>query len=213
VGTGQDELNILIAGVGGQGNLLASEIISWASVKEGFRIHVADIFGAAQRGGAVTSHIRIGDSVYNPVMPQGSAHVLLGFEPSECLRAAGYLRQDCTAIMNTRMIIPSSVSLGQASYPALEEITAVMRKLVKKIVTLDAASLAVKAGDALIVNVVMVGALAGSGVTQIGKENFIEAIKTLVPKGTEQNNLSAFNLGFGAVQEQLRKARVEPHAP
>jgi len=212
VNTEPDELDILIAGVGGQGNLLASEIISWASVKEGFRIHVADIFGAAQRGGAVTSHIRVGNAVHNPVMPRGSAHILLGFEPVECLRAAGFLRPDCTAIINTRMIIPSSVSLGQASYPALEEITAVLRKLVNRIVTLDAAALATKAGDALIVNVVMVGALAGSGLTQIRKETFIEAIRNLVPKGTEQNNLNAFNLGFEAVQIQMKKTLIEPHA-
>lgn len=203
---GPEELNILIAGVGGQGNLLASEIISWASVKEGFKIRVADIFGAAQRGGAVTSHIRLGKEVYNPVMPRGSAHILLGFEPVECLRAAGFLRSDCTAIINTRIIVPSSVTLGQASYPALEQITGLMGKLVKKIVTLDAASLALKAGDALMVNIVMVGALAGTGATPIRKQTFIEAIRNLVPRGTEQNNLKAFNLGFEDVQEKLDKS-------
>ena len=206
---GPEELNILIAGVGGQGNLLASEIISWASVREGFKIRVADIFGAAQRGGAVTSHIRIGKEVYNPVMPRGSAHILLGFEPVECLRAAGFLRSDCTAIINTRMIVPSSVTLGQASYPAMDEITELIGKLVRKIVTLDAASLALKAGDALMVNIVMVGALAGTGATPIHKETFTEAISNLVPSGTEQNNRKAFNLGFEEVQEKLKKSPIE----
>jgi len=203
-----EELNILIAGVGGQGNLLASEIISWASVKQGFKIRVADIFGAAQRGGAVTSHIRLGKEVYNPVMPQGSAHILLGFEPVECLRAASFLRPDCTAIVNTRTIVPSSVSLGQASYPPLKQITAILQELVKKTVMLDAAALAIKAGDALMVNIVMVGALAGTGCTPIRKETFIEAITNLVPKGTEQNNLKAFNLGFEDVQEKLDKTGI-----
>lgn len=196
-----EEINILIAGVGGQGNLLASEVISWAAVKQGFKIHVADIFGAAQRGGAVTSHIRLGNEVYSPVMPRGSAHILLGFEPVECLRAASFLRPDCTAIVNTRSIMPSLVSLGQASYPALEQITALLRGLVRKMIMLDAASLALKAGDALMVNIVMVGALAGAGVTPMQKETFIEAITNLVPKGTEQNNLKAFNLGFEDVQQ------------
>jgi len=199
VDTGLKELNILIAGVGGQGNLLASEIISHASVKEGLHVRVADIFGAAQRGGAVTSHIRLGKDVYSPVMPRGSAHILLGFEPAECLRAAELLRPDCTAIINTRTIVPSSVSLGQASYPMLDEITATMKKLVRKIVTLDAVSIARKAGDALMVNIVMVGALAGTGATPIRKETFIEAIKDLVPKGTVESNLNAFNLGFEVV--------------
>jgi indolepyruvate ferredoxin oxidoreductase beta subunit len=183
--SGPSELNILIVGVGGQGNLLASEIISSASVKQGLKVRVADIFGAAQRGGAVTSHIRIGKDVYSPVMPRGSAHVLLGFEPVECLRAANLLRPDCTAIINTRTIVPSSVSLGQASYPALSEITSLIQRLVRKTITLDAVPLALGAGDALMVNIVMVGALAGTGVTPIRKETFIEAIKDLVPRGTE----------------------------
>ena len=199
-----EELNILIAGVGGQGNLLASEIISWASVKEGFKIHVADIFGAAQRGGAVTSHIRLGKEVYNPVMPRASAHILLGFEPAECLRAANFLRPDCTAVVNTRTIIPSTVSLGQASYPSLDEITAILRKLVRKTVMLDAASLALKAGDALMVNIVMVGALAGTGATPIQKKTYVEAIENLVPRGTEEINVKAFNLGFEEVQGKLK---------
>jgi indolepyruvate ferredoxin oxidoreductase beta subunit len=199
------ELNILIAGVGGQGNLLASEVISWASVKEGFKVRVADIFGAAQRGGAVTSHIRLGKDVYSPVPPRGSAHILLGFEPVECLRAASLLRSDCTAIINTRTIVPSSVSLGQASYPTLDEITALIQKLVRKIVTLDAASIALSAGDALMVNIVMVGALAGTGAAPIRKETFIEAIRNLVPSGSEENNLNAFNLGFEDVKAKLAK--------
>lgn len=201
--TSLNELNIIIAGVGGQGNLLASEIISSASVNEGFKVRVADIFGAAQRGGAVTSHIRLGKDVYSPVLPQGSAHILLGFEPVECLRTANFLRADCTAIINTRPIVPSSVSLGRASYPTLDEITALLQKLVRKIVTLDAASLARKAGDTLMVNIVMVGALAGTGATPIRKEAFVQAIKHLVPKGTEENNLNAFNLGFQDVQEKM----------
>ena len=198
-----EELNILIAGVGGQGNLLASEIISWAALKEGFKVRVADIFGAAQRGGAVTSHIRLGKEVYSPVMPRGSAHILLGFEPAECLRAASFLRSDCTAVINTRTIMPSSVNLGQASYPELDKITAAMRGLVRKVVTVDAVSLALKAGDVLIVNIVMVGALAGTGVAPICKESFLEAIKNLVPRGTEESNLKAFALGFEDVQAKL----------
>jgi len=203
VNTSLNELNIVIAGVGGQGNLLASEIISSASVKEGFKVRVADIFGAAQRGGAVTSHIRLGKEVYSPVLPQGSAHILVGFEPVECLRAANLLRADCTAIVNTRPVVPSSVSLGRASYPTLEEITALLRKLVGKIVTLDAAILARKAGDALMVNIVMVGALAGTGATPIRKETFIQAIRDLVPRGTQESNLNAFNLGFQDVREKM----------
>jgi indolepyruvate ferredoxin oxidoreductase beta subunit len=205
VNSSLNELNIIIAGVGGQGNLLASEIISSASVSEGFKVRVADIFGAAQRGGAVTSHIRLGKEVYGPVPPQGSAHVLLGFEPVECLRTANFLRADCLAIINTRPIVPSSVSLGKASYPTLGEITTLLEKLVRKIVTLDAASLARKAGDTLMINIVMVGALAGTGATPIRKETFIEAIKGLVPKGTQENNLNAFNLGFQDVQEKMAK--------
>lgn len=200
-----NELNILISGVGGQGNLLASEIIASAAVKEGFKVRVADIFGAAQRGGAVVSHIRVGKDVHSPVLPQSSAHILLGFEPVECLRVANFLRPDCTAIVNTRPIVPSSVSLGIAKYPSMSEIIALLQKLVKSIITLDAVQLARKAGDTMMVNIVMVGALSGAGGTPIQRDSFIQAIKELVPKGTEENNLEAFNLGFQNVREKMAK--------
>jgi len=199
------ELNILICGVGGQGNLLASEIIASAAVKEGFSLRVADIFGAAQRGGAVASHIRIGKDVHSPVLPQNSAHILLGFEPAECLRVANFLRPDCMAIMNTRPIIPSTVSLGKARYPSRDEIEGLLQKLVKTIITLDAVQLAQKAGDPMMMNIVMVGALAGTDGTPIQKDSFIEAIKELVPKGTQEKNLDAFNLGYRDVSKKIAK--------
>jgi indolepyruvate ferredoxin oxidoreductase beta subunit len=129
----------------------------------------------------------------------------LGFEPVECLRVADLLRPDCTAIINTRPVFPSSVNLGITSYPSIEEITALLQELVESIITLDALELARKAGDTMMVNIVMVGALAGAGGTPIRKDSLIQAIREAVPKGTEENNLEAFNLGFHNVRERIAK--------
>ena len=196
------EFNVLIAGVGGQGNLLSSEIIATAAVIEGFKVRVADVFGAAQRGGSVLSHIRIGE-VYSPVIPTGAANVLLGFEPIECLRASRLLSPDCTAIVNTRPIYPRDVCIGEAEYPRIDEIVAMLEKLTKRLIYRDFVELAEKAGSPRTLNVVMVGCLSGLNILPIKKETFLKVIPESVPKGTEEVNLRAFNLGYEYIRKEL----------
>lgn len=190
------EFNVLIAGVGGQGNLLSSEIIARAAVREGFKVRVADVFGAAQRGGSVLSHIRMGEEVYSPVIPQGGADVLLGFEPVECLRASGLLSPSCIAIINTRPIYPRDVSIGESSYPNICEIASLLQKLTKRLIHRDFIKLAEKAGSSKTLNVVMVGSLAGLELLPVRKEMFLEVIAESVPRTTENINIRAFKLGY-----------------
>lgn len=205
-----EEFNVLIAGVGGQGNLLSSEIIATAAVIEGFRVRVADVFGAAQRGGSVLSHIRIGEEVYSPVISQGSADVLLGFEPVECLRASRLLSPSCTAIVNTRPVYPRDVSIGELAYPDSFKIASLLQRLVKKFIYRDFIKLAEKAGSSRTLNVVMVGSLAGLELLPIRKETFLRVITETVPSGTEEMNIKAFELGYKEVKRDTHQAHAYP---
>ncbi len=190
-----EELNVLIAGVGGQGNLLSSEIIATAAVKSGFKVRVADVFGAAQRGGSVLSHIRIGEKVFSPVIPEEKTNVLLGFEPVECLRALRLLSPSCIAIINTRPIYPRDVTIGEFKYPSVKEIMDVLEKLVGKVLHRDFIVIAEEAGDPRTLNVVMVGALAALNTLPIKRETFLEAVKEVVPPRTKETNVKAFEMG------------------
>ncbi|MFQ6080580.1 MAG: indolepyruvate oxidoreductase subunit beta [Candidatus Bathyarchaeia archaeon] len=205
-----EEFNVLIAGVGGQGNLLSSEIIATAAVIEGFRVRVADVFGAAQRGGSVLSHIRIGEEVYSPVIPQGSADVLLGFEPVECLRASRLLSPSCTAIVNTRPVYPRDVSIGELAYPDTFKIASLLQRLVKKFIYRDFIKLAEKAGSSRTLNVVLVGSLAGLELLPIRKETFLKVIAETVPSGTEEMNIKAFELGYKEVKRETHQTHAYP---
>lgn len=191
------KFNVLIAGVGGQGNLLSSEIIATAAVIEGYRVRVADVFGAAQRGGSVLSHIRIGEEVFSPIIRQRNADVLLGFEPMECLRALRLLSRSCTAIVNMRSIYPRDVSIGELVYPSISEIASLLQKMVKKLIYRDFIEIAEKAGSSKALNVVMVGSLAGLELLPIRKETFLKVTVETVPSGTKDMNIKAFELGYG----------------
>jgi len=197
------EINVLIAGVGGQGNLLSSEIIATAAVSEGFRVRVADVFGAAQRGGDVLSHIRIGEEVFSPVIRHGGADVLLGFEPVECLRASRFISPWCTAIFNTRRIYPRDVSIGEAEYPHVSKIVSLLQKLVKKLVYRDFTKIAEKAGNSRVLNLVMVGSLAGLELLPIKKGTFLKVVTETVPVRTKEINLKAFELGYQELKRNM----------
>lgn len=197
------ELNVLIAGVGGQGNLLSSEVIAAAAVREGFNVRVADVFGAAQRGGSVLSHIRIGKEVYGPIIHQGGSKILLGLEPVECLRASRLLSPSCTAIVNTRPIYPRDVNMGELAYPSISEIVSLLQRLVQKVVHQDFVRIAEEAGDSRSLNVVMVGSLAGLELMPIRKETFLGVVTEIIPRETEEVNIKAFELGYEKIRRQL----------
>jgi indolepyruvate ferredoxin oxidoreductase beta subunit len=190
------EFNLLIAGVGGQGNLLSSEVIATAAVLEGYKVRVADVFGAAQRGGSVVSHIRIGEEVFSPIIRQRGADVVLGFEPVECLRVSRLFSSSCIAIVNSRPIYPRDVSIGRVAYPSNSQIVSLLRKIVKKLIYQDFTEIAERAGSPRVLNMVMVGALAGLELLPIKKETFIRAIVETVPSSVKEMNVKAFELGF-----------------
>jgi indolepyruvate ferredoxin oxidoreductase, beta subunit len=197
------ELNIIIAGVGGQGVVLMSEILGNAAVREGLKVRGSEVLGMAQRGGPVFSNIRIGSEVYSPMTADGKCHVLVGLEPSEALRNIQYLNPDSIVITNVRKVIPATVSMGKSTYPEIDVIVARLHSVAGKVITLDAVDLAEKAGNRQSSNVIMLGALFGSGKIPMS----VETVKTLIRERfagkAADINLKAFDIGYEAVQKIL----------
>ena len=182
---------VYITGVGGQGILLASEVLSEVAMIAGKDIKKSEVHGMAQRGGNVVSAVRFGEKVHSPVISEAEADVLLSFEPMEALRNIKFLSPKGKMITSTRTIPPSSVSSGKATYPT--DIQERIAKVFPDAIFLDALEIAVKAGSVRAVNIVLLGAL--SNYLEFTDEQWIEAIKKRVPPKTIDTNIKAFELG------------------
>lgn len=199
------ELNLIIAGVGGQGSILLTHIIGNAAIAQGLMVRAAETYGAAMRGGSVHGQIRIGEHVIGPLIIEDKADVLLALEPLEGLRVGvKYLSPSATALLNTRPLKPVDVNVGKAEYPCLEEIIENLEKVCGEVYALDATKLAEEAGNVRTLNIVMLGGLASTGKLPIADDTIKETIAEHVPKGTEEVNLKAYNLGKKAFEELIR---------
>ena len=183
--------NILMAGVGGQGTLLASEILSEVLMQAGYDVKKAEVHGMAQRGGSVVSHVRFGKKVYSSIIPEGEADVLFGFELLETYRYLPLVKQSGTVIVNNLRIAPPSVALGKRNYPV--DIEAKLQAVVANTHVVDGIQLAEQAGNVKTVNTVLLGAL--SNTLEPTHEQWVAAIKSLVPERFLEVNLQAFELG------------------
>ena len=196
------EVNLIIAGVGGQGSVLASHLVAMAAIREGLHARVGETFGAAMRGGAVASHVRLGKEVYSPLVSKDGTDIVLALEPLEGLRnSVKYLGKGGLLLTNTRAWNPTDVNIGLAEYPDMKTIEGAVKKLGGRTIIIDATSLAQKAGNVRAMNVVMLGALAGTGKIPVSIESLKQVIRENVPRGTEEVNLRAFELGRKAVQQ------------
>jgi indolepyruvate ferredoxin oxidoreductase, beta subunit len=195
------EMNIIIAGVGGQGVVLLSEILGNAAVRDGMKVRGSEVLGMAQRGGSVFSNIRLGTEVESPMTADGKCDILIGVEPSEALRNIQYLNKKSVVVLNIRKVIPATVSMGKSTYPEIEQIKAKLQGAAGRVITLDAAELAEKAGNRQTANVVMIGALFGCGNIPIKTETVKECIKEKVPVKALETNLKAFDMGSQACQK------------
>ena len=148
--------SIVIAGVGGQGTLLASKILSTAAQKRGLFVRTSETIGMAQRGGCVSSHLRMGLEEISPVIPLRHADILIGFEPAEAARQINRLRPDASAVVNTDCIIPTNVALRMGEYNCDQYIEA-LKANIGRVFFIQAAPLAIKAGDARTLNMVLLG--------------------------------------------------------
>jgi indolepyruvate ferredoxin oxidoreductase beta subunit len=192
-----EELNMIICGVGGQGNLLVERIIGVSAMQEGYSVWSADPFGAAQRGGSVLSHVRVGVQLYSSLVPQGKCDVLMDLEPGEALnQSLRFLGRQGLAIVNTCPFFPVKVKVGERAYPPVEKILKVLREITPHVIDLDATALARKtAGSERSMNVVMTGVLMGAGVLELKPETVKETVQELTGRFAE-GNLRAFEAGF-----------------
>ncbi len=184
-------MNILMAGVGGQGTLLASEILTEVLMKSGYDVKKAEVHGMAQRGGSVVSHVRFGPKVCSAIIPEGDADILFGFELLETYRYLPLVNPAGTVVVNNLRIAPPSVALGKNSYP--ENIPEKLRQYVQDVRLVDGLLLAEQAGNARTVNTVLLGAL--SNLLKPSHQQWIDAINHLVPERFRDVNLQAFELG------------------
>jgi indolepyruvate ferredoxin oxidoreductase, beta subunit len=193
----KDPLNIILAGVGGQGNVLASRVLANMLSLKGFRITIGETFGMSQRGGSVMSHIRVSEkSAWSPQIPRGKADILVALEPIEALRVMRvYGNEEVKAVVNTRPIHPVGVIAGDLEYPPLESIEAGLRALTPHVWMLDATDEAVKLGNPILSNIVMVGALCGLRLLPVGAAEFKAVVKNFFPEKHLEINRRAFETG------------------
>lgn len=191
-------MDILIAGVGGQGIILASRALAAAAVAAGLPARTAETIGMAQREGSVVSHVRLGVPDVGPLIPGGGADVLLALEPAEACRNLGYLKPDGSALISITPVMPVTAALGSSPYP-LEAILTYLQKNIARCHLLEAAALATQAGSHRALNIVMLGALAQMDLP-FAPETLLAAALQLLPDRLHELNRRAFELGKQALE-------------
>jgi len=199
-----DPYNLIITGVGGQGNVLASRIVGNMLSEKGFFVTIGETFGASQRGGAVMSHLRISArSTLSPQIPKGKAHMVVAMEPTEALRVLkDYGNPEVKVITNTRPIHSVGVISGELKYPSLEDLRIWIEKLSKAAWFVDATDEAVKLGSPILGNVMLLGAMVGVGDLPLDTEGFREIISRTMAEGKVDINVAAFEIGAAAVDQK-----------
>lgn len=184
-------INVLLVGVGGQGTILASKILTHVALTQGYQVKMSEIHGMAQRGGSVVSQVRMGQEIYSPVIDPGEADIIVAFEQLEAYRWAHYLRKDGVMIMNNQKIFPIPVLIGAAKYPGT--ISSDLKDKVNTLVEIPALHLAAEAGNAKSTNVVLMGTL--SRYMDFPDEVWRSALEAKIPAKLLEHNLKAFTLG------------------
>lgn len=195
--------DIMICGVGGQGTVLASRIIASAAMAEGNTVHSAETIGMAQRGGSVTSHVRIGEDAMSPLIPSGEAELLIAFEPSEAIRNISYLKKEGLVIVNSVPVKPVS-SAGESVYDGKAEISYLQSEC--RCIIVDSEKLCEAYGSTKFFNVAVLGIAAGSGELGAGAETVREEIIKTVPERFKDKDLAAFAAGLEIGKKEYKNA-------
>jgi indolepyruvate ferredoxin oxidoreductase beta subunit len=192
--------NIFLSGVGGQGTILASNILGHVLLHAGYDVKKSEVHGMAQRGGDVTTHFRFGEKVYSPLIKMGEVDCLISFELLEGLRYINWVKPDGKVILNNHSIFPPSVSLGNMEYP--KNIEKTFRKHFKENVwVVNGNAIGKKLGNIQVANVVLIGALS-SMFPELQESQWADAIKDLLPGKLHEINIQAFKEGRAAIPMQ-----------
>jgi indolepyruvate ferredoxin oxidoreductase beta subunit len=201
----KDTINFLLAGVGGQGTILAADVLVHVGVAAGYQAKQAEVHGMSQRGGSVTSHVRWGRVVYSPLAGAGEIDVYLAFEKVEAMRNLGQLRPGALALINMQAIEPVTVTSGGQSYPDDARLRAAIAQVTDRAAYVDGAAVAEALGNVRAANVVLLGALselmeqAGLGGPALTAETWLAEIEARVPVKYVELNRRAFQAGRGAL--------------
>ncbi|KYK36383.1 MAG: indolepyruvate ferredoxin oxidoreductase [Theionarchaea archaeon DG-70-1] len=198
----KDPYNIIITGVGGQGNVTASRVLGNMLVKDYF-VTIGETFGASQRGGSVMSHVRVSAvSVWSPQIPRGKADLIVALEPAEAVRVLGeYGGKGSYVIVNTRPVYPVKVITGEMEYPPLDTIKKAVSDFTEHVWFIDATDAALQLGNPILGNMVMLGAVAGLNVLPLNKKDFEQAVSRIFPEDKVSINLKAFEIGFEMIND------------
>jgi indolepyruvate ferredoxin oxidoreductase beta subunit len=188
--------DFIVAGVGGQGSLLASDVIAEVGLAAGYDVKKSDVHGMAQRGGAVISHVRWGPQVASPLVELGRADFLLALEVIESVRWLGYLKPGGAVIVNHQQIPPASTVFGDDVYPALEDVLSKLSEVAGRVILVEGTRIADDLGNARAMNAVILGALAT--LLDVSQEQWLEVLLTRVPPKAVELNRRAFLAGVGA---------------
>lgn len=193
----KDPYNVIITGVGGQGNVMASRLLSNMMVRNGYDVTIGETFGASQRGGSVMSHIRVStQSAWSPQIPMGRADMVLSLEPIEAIKVLKtYGNPRVKVLVNMRPIYPVGVIAGELDYPRLEDIRDSVRELSSVAWFIDATDEALKLGNSILGNMIMIGAVFGTGELPLYRKDFEEVISASLPEDQLDINLKAFDMG------------------
>ena len=190
----KDPFNILVAGVGGQGNLLCGRVLADATVRSGLRPVVGDTFGASQRGGSVFTHLRIGNEDWAPLIPRGEVDILLGLEPLEALRGAIEYASEKTTIIVSKTKIPTVYTTGALiEYPSADKIIKSLQEISHTVIVVDAEELLTKLGSMKMLNSFILGVMDNNTETPLGSSTIRDSLIAIFGKDSE--NLKAFDEG------------------
>ncbi|MGD2099064.1 MAG: indolepyruvate oxidoreductase subunit beta [Desulfobacterales bacterium] len=197
-----DPYNVIITGVGGQGNVMASRVVGNILSHKGFNTIIGETFGASQRGGSVMSHLRISvQSHWSPQIPKGRCHLVIALEPTEAIRVlTSYGNPNVRVVCNTRPVHAIGVISGEQPYPPMNKLKAWIAELSADCWFLAATEKALELGNPILGNIVLIGAAAGLGALPIAREDFEATISETLSSNLLALNLQAFDLGVSLVQ-------------
>jgi indolepyruvate ferredoxin oxidoreductase beta subunit len=200
----KDPFNLIVTGVGGQGNVVASQLIGGVLVAQGYKVTIGETYGATQRGGSVMSHVRISrTNQYGPLIPPCSGDLVMGLEPTEAARVLSkFGNPDTMSVVNTRPVHPVDVISGDSAYPDLEALFEKIRALSKKTYFVDATTKALELGNPILANIILIGATAGADLLPITEEQLAGAVAEYMSPDKVDINRQAFEWGWSIVQEQ-----------
>ncbi|MDL2286454.1 indolepyruvate oxidoreductase subunit beta [Desulfococcaceae bacterium OttesenSCG-928-F15] len=201
----ENPLNIILCGVGGQGNILASELLASALVEKGYLVTVGETYGASQRGGSVMSHVRVSkDLEYGVLIPRGKAHLIVGFEPMETLRIArDYAGKNTWTIFDPRPNYPLGVLIGEAVYPSLQEVEDELCGRCGAVWKIPATDLAISTGNFRATNIALMGALTALPQVPVEAADYGDVMAQRFPEKVLAKNQEVFLLGYQAMKKLL----------